>query len=75
MLATGSYPVHPPEIPFDYLRVHDSDSILEMNRFPRSICIIGAGVIGCEYATIFATMGIPTILINRQKKNITIYGS
>ena len=68
LLATGSYPVHPPEIPFDYLRVHDSDSILEMNRFPRSICIIGAGVIGCEYATIFATMGIPTILINRQKK-------
>lgn len=68
LIATGSYPYHPPDIPFDYKRIHDSDSILNLDRFPKSICIIGAGVIGCEYATIFANLGIPTYLVNSQKK-------
>ena len=66
IIATGSYPYHPPKIPFDCMRVHDSDSILTMNRFPKSICIIGAGVIGCEYATIFASLDIPVYLVNKQ---------
>src|SRR5690606_33391163 len=57
MIATGSYPVHPPNIPFDFKRIHDSDSILNITRFPQSIVVLGAGVIGCEYATIFSTMG------------------
>jgi NAD(P) transhydrogenase len=68
MISTGSYPVHPENIPFDFKRVHDSDSILEMQRFPKSICVIGAGVIGCEYATIFATMGVKTTILNQSKE-------
>lgn len=64
VIATGSYPYHPPGIPFDGNRVHDSDTILQIKRFPRSICIVGAGVIGCEYSTIFATMGAKVFLIN-----------
>jgi NAD(P) transhydrogenase len=68
IIATGSYPVHPEGVPFDNLRVHDSDTILEIKRFPRSICVVGAGVIGCEYATIFATMGCKVFLINRSDK-------
>lgn len=64
IIATGSYPYHPPHIPFDKKRVHDSDTILEIDRFPPSICIVGAGVIGCEYATIFSTMGCKVFLIN-----------
>ncbi|MBL8991881.1 MAG: Si-specific NAD(P)(+) transhydrogenase [Spirochaetia bacterium] len=63
LIATGSYPFHPPTIPFDFKRVHDSDSILNLSRFPTSLCVIGAGVIGCEYTTIFATMGMPVHLI------------
>jgi NAD(P) transhydrogenase len=64
LIATGSYPYHPPHIPFDNLRVHDSDTILLIKRFPASLCIVGAGVIGCEYATIFATMGCKVSLVN-----------
>ncbi len=64
LIATGSYPYHPENIPFDGQRVHDSDTILQLRRFPSSICIVGAGVIGCEYATIFSTMGTKVFLIN-----------
>lgn len=65
IIATGSYPFHPPEIPFDGKRIHDSDTILEITRIPQSICVVGAGVIGCEYVTIFAEMGCKVYLINR----------
>lgn len=65
LIATGSYPFHPANIPFDRKRVHDSDTILEINRLPSSVCVLGAGVIGCEYATIFATMGVKVYLVNR----------
>lgn len=65
IIATGSYPFHPQNIPFDNTRVHDSDSILNIRRFPQSVAVLGAGVIGCEYATIFSTMGCKVFLINR----------
>lgn len=65
LIATGSYPVHPPEIPFDLKQIHDSDSILSITWFPKSIAVLGAGVIGLEYATIFSTMGAKVFLINR----------
>jgi len=64
IIATGSYPYHPSHIPFDGVRVHDSDTILQIKRFPRSLCVVGAGVIGCEYATIFSTMGTHVYLVN-----------
>ncbi len=65
IIATGSYPFHPAHIPFDNKRVHDSDTILNIKQFPRSLAVLGAGVIGCEYATIFSTMGTKVFLINR----------
>lgn len=65
LIATGSYPSHPDGIPFDDPRVFDSDSILTIDHLPRSLCIVGAGVIGCEYATIFSTMGTTVYLVNR----------
>ncbi len=68
MIATGSYPFQPSTIPFDNKRVHDSDTILNITRFPQSIAVLGAGVIGCEYATIFSTMGCKVFLINRGDK-------
>lgn len=68
IVATGSYPFHPASIPFDKERVHDSDTILQMKRFPISLCIVGAGVIGCEYATIFSTMGAKVYLVNDKEK-------
>lgn len=71
IIASGSYPSKPPNIPFDYKRVHDSDSILNITRFPKSVAVLGAGVIGCEYATIFSTMGSKVHLINRNDKILT----
>jgi len=68
IIATGSYPYQPKNIPFDGKRIHDSDTILQIRRFPSSICIVGAGVIGCEYATIFGTMGTKVYLINDKEK-------
>ncbi|HRI85776.1 MAG TPA: Si-specific NAD(P)(+) transhydrogenase [Ignavibacteria bacterium] len=68
LIATGSYPVNPSDIPFDGKRIHDSDTILRISRFPKSLCVIGAGVIGCEYATIYAAMGVKVYLINNRDK-------
>jgi NAD(P) transhydrogenase len=67
LIATGSYPAHPPGIPFDGKRIHDSDTILQIEHIPRSLCVVGAGAIGCEYATIFAVMGCQITLVNSQK--------
>ncbi len=68
LIATGSYPYHPPHIPFDNTRVLDSDTILNITKFPKSICVLGAGVIGCEYATIFGAMGVKTFVVNDHDK-------
>jgi NAD(P) transhydrogenase len=64
LIATGSYPFRPSNIPFDGERIHDSDTILNLKRFPKSLCVLGAGVIGCEYTTIFGTIGIPVSLVD-----------
>jgi len=68
LVATGSYPFQPDTIPFDGIIVHDSDTILNIMRIPDSLCIVGAGVIGCEYATIFSAMGARVYLINSGDK-------
>lgn len=68
LIATGSYPFHPPGIPFDSDAIHDSDTILGLKRIPQSLLVVGAGVIGCEYATIFATMGCKVHLVNDRDK-------
>ncbi|AWB67121.1 Si-specific NAD(P)(+) transhydrogenase [Saccharobesus litoralis] len=64
VIATGSRPYHPPEVDFSHPRVYDSDKILSLNHSPRSIIIYGAGVIGCEYASIFKGLGVKVDLIN-----------
>jgi NAD(P) transhydrogenase len=63
LIATGSTPFQPPEIPFDDPDVDDSDSILRMDRLPESLGVIGAGVIGCEYACMFAALGCKVTLM------------
>lgn len=64
LIATGSIPNRGRDIPFDDPRIYDSDTILQMDRIPRSLGVVGAGVIGCEYATIFAALGIRVTLID-----------
>jgi NAD(P) transhydrogenase len=64
LIATGSVPDHPAGIAIDGCRVHDSDTILGLARIPASLAIVGAGVIGCEYATTFAALGTRVTLVN-----------
>lgn len=68
ILATGSRPYRPPELDFDHPRIHDSDTILRCSAHPRSITIYGAGVIGCEYASIFSHLGVKVNLVNTQSR-------
>lgn len=68
VIATGSRPYHPPDIDFSHPRIYDSDSILQMQHTPHKIMIYGAGVIGCEYASIFSNMGIKVDLINTRDR-------
>ena len=63
LIATGSKPYQPSNIPFDDEDVDDSDTILVIDRLPKSMVIIGAGVIGCEYASMFAAMHVKVTLI------------
>ncbi len=64
LIATGSSPVRPAEFPFDHPRVHDSDGILEIGALPKTLAVVGAGVIGAEYACTFATLGVEIHLID-----------
>jgi NAD(P) transhydrogenase len=68
LLATGSSPFHPPEVPFDERVIFDSDSILHMSRIPRSLAVIGGGVIGSEYASIFTALGVRVTLIDGRER-------
>lgn len=68
IIASGSRPWQPPDIDFHHPRVYDSDTILEMQHTPRKIVIYGAGVIGCEYASIFSGLGIKVDLINSRER-------
>jgi|SRR5215217_574276 len=63
LIATGSSPYRPPLYPFGDIRVHDSDEVLEIGRLPSSLVVVGGGVIGCEYACMFAALGIPVTLV------------
>ena len=67
IVATGSRPYHPPNIQFDD-HIVDSDTVLDLGYTPRSLTIYGAGVIGCEYASIFKGLGIKVTLINHRAK-------
>lgn len=68
LLATGSRPVRPKIIPFNEDNVWDSDSILRMHALPKSMIVIGGGVIGCEYACLFQALGIRVTLVNRSSR-------
>jgi NAD(P) transhydrogenase len=63
LIATGSRPHHPPFFPTDHPQAFDSDSILGIHHIPRSMIILGGGVIGSEYACLFAALGVKVMLV------------
>ena len=68
VIATGSRPYRPVGVDFDHPRIHDSDTILDLDCKPSSMAIYGAGVVGVEYASIFRNLGIKVNLINTRGK-------
>ena len=63
-IATGSRPYHPPDVDFSHPRIVDSDKLLKITDNPRTLTIYGAGVVGCEYASIFRGLNVKVNLIN-----------
>ncbi|HTQ04877.1 MAG TPA: Si-specific NAD(P)(+) transhydrogenase [Polyangiaceae bacterium] len=64
LIATGSAPFRPPDIDFADTQIHDSDEILTIERLPASMIVLGGGVIGCEYACMFAALGTKLTLVD-----------
>jgi NAD(P) transhydrogenase len=64
-IATGSIPRQPDNIAIDHEHILDSDSILAMNYLPQSMLVLGGGVIACEYASVFASLGVEVTLVDR----------
>ncbi len=71
LLATGSRPTRPDGIPFDGRVVVDSDDVLSLSAIPKRLVVIGGGVIGCEYAGIFAALGVRVTLVNAKERLLT----
>ncbi len=68
LLATGTKPARPAHIPFDGVTVFDSDELLKLEQIPRSMIVIGAGVIGMEYALMFATLGVEVTVVDGRER-------
>ncbi len=68
LIATGSSPYHPPGIPFDHRLIYDSDSILRMAEIPATMAVVGGGVIGSEYASIFTALGVQVTLVESRER-------
>ncbi|MEZ5315296.1 MAG: dihydrolipoyl dehydrogenase [Chlamydiales bacterium] len=63
ILATGSEPRPLEKIPYDYKKIHDSTSLLNMTELPKKMAIIGGGVIGCEFASLYNTLGVDVTIV------------
>ena len=75
LIATGSSPRHPPEIPFDGKLIYDSDTILDMHHIPKTMVVVGGGVIGTEYASIFTALDIKVTLIEPRDRIVPFLDS
>src|SRR5688500_11817026 len=68
LIATGSGPLRPHDIPFDDMVVVDSDALLRVPAIPSTMIVVGGGVIGCEYACIFGALGVRVTIINARER-------
>ena len=68
IIAVGSSPFRPANVDFNHPRVRDSDTVLHLTDTPESITIYGAGVVGCEYASIFRNLGVKVNLVHNRDK-------
>ena len=68
VIAVGTRPATPPGIDVDHRRVVTSDDVLNLSSLPRHMAVVGAGIIGLEYATMFATLGVEVTLIDMREQ-------
>ncbi len=68
LVAVGTEATRDPKIPFDGQNIFVSDDILGLKKLPRTLAVIGAGVVGCEYASIFSALGVRVTLVDRQRR-------
>jgi NAD(P) transhydrogenase len=68
VIATGTRPVRPPAVEFDDRTIFDSDSLLRLDRLPASGLVVGAGVIGIEYASMFAALGVKVTVVEKRPR-------
>ncbi|MGH7758222.1 MAG: FAD-dependent oxidoreductase, partial [Candidatus Dormibacteria bacterium] len=68
LLATGSHPYRPPDIPFSDPDVHDSETVLDLARLPERMMVVGGGPVGSEYASIFSALGVQITLVDRGQR-------
>ncbi|TDP97199.1 Si-specific NAD(P)(+) transhydrogenase [Labedaea rhizosphaerae] len=68
VIATGTRPARPDTVAFDERTIIDSDGILSLERVPRSMIVVGAGVIGIEYASMFAALGTKVTVVERRPR-------
>jgi NAD(P) transhydrogenase len=68
VIATGSRPYRPPDVDFSHPRIFDSDTILDLDWNPQSVTVYGAGVVGCEYTSMFRNLNCKVNLVNTRSK-------
>lgn len=68
VIAVGTEATMDPHIPFDGRRIITSDDILRLDKLPRTMAVVGAGVVGCEYASMFAALGVRVTLIDKRPR-------
>ena len=68
VLATGTTPAHPPDVEFDNRTILDSDGLLLLDHIPNSVLVVGAGVIGIEYASMFAALGAKVTVVEKRRR-------
>ncbi len=68
VIAVGTRPFHPPGFEVDGEKVLDSDDVLTMKDLPRNLTVVGGGIIGCEYASMFAVLGVKVTIVEVRKE-------
>jgi NAD(P) transhydrogenase len=68
VIATGTKPAANPKVPINGRNIIDSDQILSMPQIPRTLIVVGGGVIGVEYACMFATLGVRVIIVEKRPR-------
>ncbi len=73
VLAVGTRPYRFPELNYDGVRIFDGESIIELKRVPKTMAILGGGVIGCEWGSIFSKLDIKVTLIDKRSKLLSFF--